>query len=70
MSKSRIQDHREFDPDSRCPSCGAETETGFGLAGGGYGPYTYCHACSMVTSKSPEPDDRHLQPREDVDNGD
>lgn len=52
MAKSRIQDRREFDPDSACPTCGAETETGFGLAGGGYGPYTYCPSCEIVTSKS------------------
>jgi hypothetical protein len=25
-----------------CPKCGAPTEMGFGLAGGGYGPYAYC----------------------------
>jgi hypothetical protein len=26
----------------KCPKCGADTEGGFGLAGGGYGPYVYC----------------------------
>lgn len=26
----------------KCPHCGTELETGFGLAGGGYGPYTFC----------------------------
>lgn len=25
-----------------CPSCGKPTEQGFGLAGGGYGPYCFC----------------------------
>jgi hypothetical protein len=25
-----------------CPKCGSPTEYGFGLAGGGYGPYVYC----------------------------
>lgn len=25
-----------------CPHCGAETESGFGLAGGGYGIYVSC----------------------------
>jgi hypothetical protein len=25
-----------------CPKCGTKTETGFGLAGGGYGCYVYC----------------------------
>ncbi len=56
MAKSRIQDRRKFDPDSKCPTCGAETEIGFGLAGGGYGPYTYCPNCEIVTSKSPDPE--------------
>lgn len=27
---------------SNCPHCGTETQPGFGLAGGGYGPYVYC----------------------------
>lgn len=25
-----------------CPLCGGPVELGFGLAGGGYGPYIYC----------------------------
>ncbi len=25
-----------------CPTCGTPTEDGFGLAGGGYGPYVFC----------------------------
>lgn len=29
------------EPD-KCPKCGVWLEMGFGLAGGGYGPYTYC----------------------------
>lgn len=35
-----------------CPHCGGETETGFGLAGGGYGVYTYCVSCGKLVSKS------------------
>lgn len=38
-----------------CPECKSELELGFGLAGGGYGPYTYCLNCGKVTSKSCEP---------------
>jgi len=38
--------------DSSCPHCGGELQTGFGLAGGGFGPYTYCEACRKVTSKT------------------
>ena len=47
----------EFDQDAPCPHCGGKTETGFGLAGGGFGIYAFCPACEMVTSKSEEPDE-------------
>lgn len=57
MPNPRIQDKRQFSPDENCPTCGKETEIGFGLAGGGYGPYTYCQYCEIVTSKSPDPTD-------------
>lgn len=26
----------------KCPECGGQLEFGFGLAGGGYGPYVFC----------------------------
>jgi peptide methionine sulfoxide reductase MsrB len=26
----------------KCPKCGSHVAHGFGLAGGGYGPYRYC----------------------------
>lgn len=26
----------------KCPMCGGAVEMGFGLAGGGYGPYWFC----------------------------
>lgn len=29
-------------------------EAGFGLAGGGYGPYMYCGACGEILSKTQE----------------
>jgi len=35
----------------RCPKCNVEYEVGFGLAGGGYGPYTYCPKCGDMLSK-------------------
>ena len=35
-----------------CPKCNGPTHDGFGLAGGGYGVYTYCEACNEVVSKS------------------
>jgi len=33
------------------------TEAGFGLAGGGYGPYEYCVRCSSILNKTQELDD-------------
>lgn len=42
-----------------CPHCGAELETGFGLAGGGYGAYTYCptEPCGKYFHKTQMRDD-------------
>lgn len=40
-----------------CPHCQGELEFGFGLAGGGMGPYQYCHSCGRVVSKSDMPED-------------
>lgn len=48
----------------QCPDCGVDLETGFGLAGGGYGPYLYCpsETCGKYFEKFQEmPDD--AQPR-------
>lgn len=42
----------EYDQGSKCPHCGGEVETGFGMAGGGFGVYTFCPQCKVVTSKS------------------
>lgn len=36
----------------KCPKCGGPVETGFGLAGGGYGIYSFCNACGEIVSKS------------------
>jgi hypothetical protein len=43
----------------RCPKCGTETETGFGLAGGGYGVYVFCtnEACEGYFAKQQSDDD-------------
>jgi hypothetical protein len=30
---------------THCPRCGSPTFNGFGLAGGGYGPWIACQAC-------------------------
>jgi hypothetical protein len=42
-------------PKNDCPH--KNTEDGFGLAGGGFGPYTYCTDCNYVISKFCLPDD-------------
>lgn len=34
-----------------CPTCKSELEPGFGLAGGGFGPYGYCEKCGHVVWK-------------------
>lgn len=37
----------------RCPKClSTNLEMGFGLAGGGYGPYSFCSTCGIVVNKS------------------
>jgi transcription elongation factor Elf1 len=33
----------------KCPTCGKETQVGFGLAGGGYGAYVYCEDCGIIS---------------------
>lgn len=42
----------EYSQAHTCPHCKGITESGFGLAGGGFGIYTYCSSCRMITSKS------------------
>jgi hypothetical protein len=42
----------EYDQLESCPKCGGEPETGFGLAGGGFGIYSYCPTCGVIISKS------------------
>lgn len=41
-----------------CPTCGQPLQTGFGLAGGGYGVYEYCanDDCNKVVAKTPVED--------------
>lgn len=46
----------EYSQDERCPHCGGMTESGFGLAGGGFGVYSFCQSCQVVTSKSETPE--------------
>lgn len=40
----------------RCPKClSTNLEMGFGLAGGGFGPYSFCPICGIVVNKSQDP---------------
>lgn len=48
----------EFNQNIECavhPS--AQIVEGFGLAGGGFGPYTMCERCCRILTKSVEKDD-------------
>jgi hypothetical protein len=50
---SLVQNQRD-----RCPKClSTNLEMGYGLAGGGFGPYSYCTTCGIVVNKSQEPND-------------
>lgn len=42
-----------------CPKCGGELGTGYGLAGGGFGVYTYCTAdgCDYFDKTQDPPED-------------
>lgn len=45
-----------------CPKCGNELELGYGLAGGGIGPYEFCRnpACGYFAKhQDPEMEDHH-----------
>lgn len=48
----------EFTPNGICPEHpDVEPEVGYGLAGGGMGPYHYCPECGRLLEKWPEPND-------------
>ena len=40
----------EYCPDE-CPDCKVPSESGFGMAGGGMGVYTYCPQCGKMLGK-------------------
>jgi hypothetical protein len=40
----------------QCPQCGADLVMGYGLAGGGIGPYLYCDDCGEYFDKFQDPD--------------
>lgn len=50
-----------FVPDNMPGGCpehpDATHENGFGLAGGGYGPYSICNVCGLMFDKIDVPDD-------------
>jgi hypothetical protein len=43
-----------YDDSGNCGRCHGPLEMGFGLAGGGYGAYSYCPKCKEVVDKSKE----------------
>ena len=49
-------DYKDQDPNipdvDKCPKCNVYGESGYGLAGGGIGVYTYCPECGMILSKT------------------
>ncbi len=51
---SKREDLPDMGSHDACPTCQGPLQIGFGMAGGGYGVYTYCEACSEVTSKTDE----------------
>jgi hypothetical protein len=46
-----------YDDMLRCSEHDVPSKTGFGMAGGGFGVYSYCPTCGKVLSKSIEPGD-------------
>lgn len=42
---------------ANCPTCNTRLQEGFGLAGGGYGPYGYCEECNRVVWKCQLPEE-------------
>lgn len=42
-------------PAEKCPTCGAKTICGYGLAGGGMGAYTVCSECDWMGKEQDEP---------------
>lgn len=51
--RADILDHQV----QNCPTCSSELTDGFGLAGGGYGPYGFCEKCQRIIYKINLPDD-------------
>lgn len=41
-----------FDAEGNCARCHGQLESGFGLAGGGFGVYYYCTTCNEVVDKT------------------
>lgn len=49
------------DPQKQCEHPQDRIEMGFGLAGGGYGAYSYCSLCCTVLDKTQEPIDEEIE---------
>ena len=48
----------EYNEAIMCPECGEHSDvlSGYGLVGGGIGPYTTCGRCGILVSKSQDPE--------------
>ena len=44
-----------YDKQGNCGRCHGQLENGFGMAGGGFGPYAYCPKCEEVVDKVEDP---------------
>ena len=55
LSKKRADIPDNSADTGKCPNCAAETDVGFGCAGGGYGEYTFCEKCGIIVTKTDEP---------------
>ena len=48
ISRSKIYKDIPQEQFQFCPKCGKECEQGFGMAGGGFGVYSYCEDHGIV----------------------
>lgn len=54
---------RDLPTGDHCPDHpDAELDAGYGLAGGGMGPYMYCSVCYQVISKTQDQDHDYTDP--------
>lgn len=57
-----LKDHLDDPAKCHCPTCGGDITYGWGLAGGGLGPYVVCVACGDILAKTGEPGETFSAP--------